>query len=58
MTNSAEDYIYVIEDAKGNEQAIDRGERGRTDALKRLEEGTGFKMKIYRLWRVYEEKKP
>ncbi len=52
MNNSAEDYIYVLEDAAGNTEQV-RPE----DGIKRLQEGTAWKLKIYRLWRVYEEKK-
>ena len=57
MNNSAKITSMSSKMPRAMRQAIDRGDRGRTDALKRLEEGTGFKMKIYRLWRVYEEKK-
>ncbi len=50
---STEDYIYVLEDAAGNIEQVKPEE-----AMKRLENGNSWKIKIYRLWRTYEEKKP
>jgi hypothetical protein len=52
VTNSPEDYIYVLEDAAGNTEQIKP-----EDGIKRLQDGTAFKLNIYRLWRTYEEKR-
>lgn len=54
MNNSAEDYVYIVEDAQGNRAF----HASKENAMQRILEGTGFVLKIYRLWRTYEEKKP